>query len=101
MADVKVGLYVRLEAKPGKEDEVADFLRGGLALVREEPDTVAWFAVRLSATTFAIFDVFPTDSARQTHLSGRLGSALMERAGELFSEPPSVERLDVLAHKLP
>ncbi|MFJ6841951.1 putative quinol monooxygenase [Streptomyces griseoluteus] len=101
MADVKVGLYVRLEAKPGKEDEVADFLRGGLTLVREEPDTVAWFAVRLSATTFAIFDVFPTDSARQTHLSGRLGSALMERAGELFSEPPSVERLDVLAHKLP
>ncbi|MFF7382012.1 putative quinol monooxygenase [Streptomyces griseoluteus] len=101
MADVKVGLYVRLEAKPGKEDEVADFLRGGLALVREEPDTVAWFAVRLSATTFAIFDVFPTDSARQTHLSGRLGSALMERAGELFSEPPSVERLDVLAHKIP
>ncbi|RZU45513.1 quinol monooxygenase YgiN [Streptomyces sp. BK022] len=101
MADVKVGLYVRMEARPGKEDEVADFLRGGLDLVREEPDTVAWFAVRLSATTFAIFDAFPTDSARQTHLSGRLGSALMERASDLFSEPPSVERLDVLAHKLP
>ncbi|MFD8259016.1 putative quinol monooxygenase [Streptomyces griseoluteus] len=101
MADVKVGLYVYVEAKPGKEEEVADFLRKGLGLVQEEPDTVAWFAVRLSATGFAIFDVFPTDSARQTHLNGRLGSALMERAGELFSQPPSIERLDVLAHKLP
>ncbi|MYV43625.1 antibiotic biosynthesis monooxygenase [Streptomyces sp. SID1328] len=101
MADVKVGLYVYVEAKPGKEEEVADFLRQGLDLVREEPDTVAWFAVRLSATGFAIFDAFPTDSARQTHLSGRLGSALMERASELFSQPPSIERLDVLAHKLP
>jgi quinol monooxygenase YgiN len=101
MADVKVGLYVYVEAKPGKEDEVADFLRSGLALVQEEPDTVAWFAVRLSATGFAIFDVFPTDSARQTHLSGRLGTALMDRAGDLFSQPPSIERLDVLAHKLP
>ncbi|MGW5307482.1 putative quinol monooxygenase [Streptomyces griseoluteus] len=101
MADVKVGLYVYVEAKPGKEEEVADFLREGLGLVREEPDTVAWFAVRLSSTGFAIFDVFPTDSARQAHLNGRLGSALMDRAGELFSQPPSVERLDVLAHKLP
>ncbi|SDP18239.1 putative quinol monooxygenase [Actinacidiphila guanduensis] len=101
MADVKVGLYVYVEAKPGKEDEVADFLRSGLDLVQEEPDTVAWFAVRLSATGFAIFDVFPTDSARQTHLSGQLGKALMDRAGDLFSQPPSIERLDVLAHKLP
>ncbi|MGY5007354.1 putative quinol monooxygenase [Streptomyces sp. 900105755] len=101
MADVKVGLYVYVEAKPGKEEEVADFLRRGLDLVQEEPDTVAWFAVRLSATAFAIFDAFPTDSARQTHLNGRLGKALMERAGELFAQPPSIERLDVLAHKLP
>ncbi|MFJ9581200.1 putative quinol monooxygenase [Streptomyces sp. NPDC101191] len=101
MADVKVGLYVSMEAKPGKEEEVADFLRKGFDLVREEPDTVAWFAVRLSATSFAIFDAFPADSARQAHLNGRLGEALMERAGDLFSQPPSVERLDVLAHKLP
>ncbi|MGY5060798.1 hypothetical protein ACWDFR_43215 [Streptomyces sp. 900105755] len=57
--------------------------------------------MRLSATAFAIFDAFPTDSARQTHLNGRLGKALMERAGELFAQPPSIERLDVLAHKLP
>ncbi|SEE98300.1 putative quinol monooxygenase [Streptomyces sp. Ag109_O5-10] len=101
MADVKVGLYVYVEAKPGKEEEVAGFLRKGLDLVQEEPDTVAWFAVRLSETGFAIFDAFPTDSARQTHLNGRLGKALMERAGDLFSQPPSIERLDVLAHKLP
>jgi quinol monooxygenase YgiN len=68
-----------------------------LAFVQEEPVTVAWFAVRLSPSTFAIFDVFPNDDARQAHLAGRLGSALMERADELFAQPPSAERLDVLA----
>ncbi|MFD6493787.1 putative quinol monooxygenase [Streptomyces sp. NPDC059944] len=101
MADINVGLYVRMEAKPGKEEEVAAFLRSGLDIVQEEPGTVAWFAVRLSPTTFAIFDVFPDGSARQAHLGGRLGAALMERAPELLSEPPSIEQLNLLAHKLP
>ncbi|MFD5722293.1 putative quinol monooxygenase [Streptomyces sp. NPDC127036] len=101
MADVNVGLYVRMEAKPGKEEEVAEFLRRGLGVVQEEPGTIAWFAVRLSPTAFAIFDAFPDDSARQAHLAGRLAAALMERAPELLSEPPSIEQLDVLAHKLP
>ncbi|MGW3096307.1 putative quinol monooxygenase [Streptomyces sp. NPDC001102] len=100
MADINVALHVQVEALPGKEEEVAAFLREGLAVVQEEPGTVAWFAVRLSPSTFAIFDAFPDDEARQAHLAGRLGSALMERADELFAQPPSVERLDVLAHKL-
>ncbi len=65
---VKVGLLVRLEAKPGKEDAVADFLRDGLSLAQEEPATAAWFAIQLSRTTFGIFDVFPDDSGRQAHL---------------------------------
>ncbi|MCX4918859.1 putative quinol monooxygenase [Streptomyces sp. NBC_00687] len=101
MADVNVGLYVRMEAKHGKEEEVAAFLRSGLGIVQQEPGTIAWFAVRLSPTTFAIFDAFPDGSARQAHLAGRLAAALMERAPELLSEPPSIEQLDVLAHKLP
>jgi hypothetical protein len=29
----KFALFVRLEAKPGKEEEVANFLRSGLSLV--------------------------------------------------------------------
>ena len=79
MPTVTKGLWVPLEAKPGKEGEVASFLEGGRALVEDEPETTAWFAVRLSDSQFAIFDVFPDDSGRQAHLSGRVAEALMPR----------------------
>ncbi len=98
---VNVALLVRVEARPGKEDEVAEFLRSGLSIVQDEPGTTAWFAVRFGNSTFGIFDAFPDDAARQTHLSGPLGTALMERADELFAQAPSVEQVDVLADKLP
>jgi quinol monooxygenase YgiN len=98
---VKVGLYVRLEAKPGKEKEVEAFLHGGLALVQQEPATVAWFALRLGPTTFGIFDAFPDEAGRQAHLTGKVAAALMEKAADLFSEPPSIEKVDVIASKLP
>lgn len=97
----KVALLVRLEAKPGKEDEVADFLRGGLAIVEEEPATVAWFALRLGPSTFGIFDAFPDEAGRQAHLSGRVAAALMAKASDLLSQPPSIEMVDLLATKLP
>jgi len=102
MADaVKLGLWVRLEAKPGKEKDVEDFLRGGLSLVQQEPATVAWFAIRLGKSTFGIFDVFPDETGRQAHLSGRVAAALKEKASELFAQPPAIEKIDVLAAKLP
>ncbi len=98
---VTVGLYVRLEAKPGQEKEVENFLRDGLALVQEEPATTAWFAIRMGPTTFGIFDVFPEETGRQAHLSGKVAAALQARASELFTQPPRIEKLDVLAAKLP
>ncbi len=98
---VTVALMVRLEAKPGKEAEVERFLRGGLAIVEDEPATIAWFGIRLGPSTFGIFDAFPDDGGRQAHLSGRVAAALKERAAELFAEPPSIEKIDVLAAKLP
>lgn len=98
---VKVALFVRLEAKPGKEKEVENFLVSGLPIVNEEPDTTAWFGIRLGPSTFGIFDAFPNEAGRQAHLSGKVAAALMEKAGELFSEPPSIENVDVLAAKLP
>jgi quinol monooxygenase YgiN len=97
---VKVALFVRLEAKAGKEAEVEDFLRGGLALVEEEPATTAWFGIRLGPSTFGIFDAFPDESGRQAHLSGKVAAALMAQASDLFSQPPSIEKCDVLAVKL-
>ena len=98
---VSVALFVRLEAKPGKEKEVEDFLRGGLPIVQEEPATTAWFGLRLGPTTFGIFDAFPDEAGRQAHLAGRVAAALMARASELFAQPPVIEKLDVLAAKLP
>ena len=98
---VNVALFVRLEAKPGKEKAVEDFLLGGLALVQEEPATTAWFGIRLGPSTFGIFDAFPNEAGRQAHLSGKVAAALMAKAGELLSAPPSIEKVDVLAAKLP
>lgn len=97
---VKNGLFVRLEAKPGKEKDVETFLRGGLALVNQEPGTTAWFAIRLGPSTFGIFDVFQDEKGRQAHLSGEVAKALMAKASELFSKPPAIEKADVLAAKL-
>jgi quinol monooxygenase YgiN len=98
---VKVALLVRLEAKPGKEEEVAEFLRGGLAIVEEEPATLAWFALRLGPSTFGIFDAFPDETGRQAHLSGRVAAALMQKAPELLAQAPVIEQVDLLATKLP
>jgi quinol monooxygenase YgiN len=98
---VQLALWVRLEAKAGKEAEVEDFLRGGLAMVQEEPATVAWFAIRLGKSTFGVFDAFPDEAGRQAHLSGRLAAALMAKASDLLSQPPSIEKIDILAAKLP
>jgi quinol monooxygenase YgiN len=98
---VKLALYVRLEAKPGKEKEVEAFLLGGLPLVEEEPGTVAWFGLKLGPSTFGIFDAFQDEGGRDAHLNGKVAAALMAKAGELFASPPTIEKVDVLAAKLP
>jgi quinol monooxygenase YgiN len=98
---VKLALYVHLEAKPGKEQDVEAFLLSGLPLVEEEPATSAWFGLKLGPTTYAIFDAFPDEAGREAHLNGKVAAALMAKAGELFATPPSIHKLDVLASKLP
>ena len=98
---VNVALYVTLEAKPGKEEAVAEFLRQGKALVEAEPATIAWFGVRLGPSTFAIFDAFPDEAGRQAHLAGKVAAALMAKAGDLLAQPPAIHKADVLASKLP
>ncbi len=98
---VKTALFVRLEARPGKEAEVEEFLRGGLPVVMDEPATVAWFALRLGPSTFGIFDAFPDHAGRQAHLSGRVAAALMAKSSELLAEPPDIKMVDVLEAKLP
>lgn len=98
---VKFALLVTMEAKPGKEAEVETFLRNGLPIVQNEPGTVAWFGVRFGPSTFGIFDAFSDEAGRQAHLSGLLAAALMEKAPDLFASSPEIEKLEVLAAKLP
>jgi quinol monooxygenase YgiN len=95
----KFAQFVRLEARPGKENEVAKFLNAGLAMVRQEPTTPLWFALRLGPTTFGVFDAFVDEHGRQTHLSGPIATALMAKAPELFATAPIIEPIDVLGFK--
>lgn len=88
-----------LEAKPGKEKDVENFLRSGLAIVQEEPATLTWYAIRIAPSVFGIFDTFPDDAGRQAHLTGRVAAALMAKASDLLAKPPSIEKIDVLAAK--
>ncbi len=96
---IKLALFARLEAKPGKEAAVADLLATGLALAREEETTPIWFALRLSPSTFGVFDAFHDEAGRQAHLAGPIAQALMAKGPELFSSPPSIEPIEVLGLK--
>ena len=92
-------LWVELHAKPGKEQEVADFLASALPLAEAEPATIAWFAIKLAEDTFCIFDAFPDDQGRQAHLNGPIAAALMASAADLLATPPEITKINVLAAK--
>jgi quinol monooxygenase YgiN len=96
---IKYALFARLEAKPGKEADVAAFLEAGLGMARNEATTPIWFALRLSPTTFGVFDAFHDENGRHAHLTGPIAQALMAKAPELFASPPAIDRIDVLGLK--
>jgi quinol monooxygenase YgiN len=99
--EVTRGLFVRIEAKPGREAEVEAQLRAGLAAVLEEPDTTAWLAIRLGPTTFAVVDAFPHEAGRQFHLAAGRERLTENEAMDLYAEPPSIAFTDIVAAKLP
>ena len=94
-------LYVQLEAKPGKEREVAAFLANARSMVEQEPETTAWFAVKMGPTTFGIFDAFANERGREAHLQGKVAKELMAKSPQLFAKEPEIHRIEVLADKLP
>lgn len=97
---ISLGLFVRLEAKPGKENELAAFLKQGLQMANQEPATPLWFALRLGPSTFGIFDAFADEAGRQAHLNGPIAKALMANAPNLLAAPPSIEKVEILGAKL-
>jgi quinol monooxygenase YgiN len=96
---LSLGLFVRLEAKPGKEKEVAAFLMQGLQLAQQETTTPLWFALRLGPSTFGVFDSFHDEAGRQAHLNGPIAKALMAQAPNLFAAPPFIEKVEILGAK--
>ena len=97
---LSLGLFVRLEAKPGKENEVAAFLKQGVEMANQEKTTPLWFALRLGPSTFGVFDAFADESGRQAHLNGPIAKALMASAPDLFAVPPSIEKTEILGGKV-
>ena len=95
----KLALLVRLEARPGKENELEAFIKSALALAQNEPGTIRWYALQLSPSTFGIFDTFAAETGRQAHLAGPIAKALMEKADELLAESPRIEAVTLLAVK--
>ena len=98
---VKLALFVRLEAKPGQETALANFLAGALPLANAEAATSAWFALKFGPSTFGIFDAFADEAGRTAHLQGPIAAALMANAAALLALPPTIEKVDLLAAKLP
>lgn len=94
-----LALYAHLKAKPGKNAEVEAFLKSALPLARNEPGTLTWYAFEESDGAYGIFDTFDTEAARQTHLDGPIAKALMEKAGELLAQPPTIHKIRLLASK--
>ncbi len=95
----KLALLVTLQAKPGKETEVEDFLKNGLGLVQQEPGTKKWFALKIEEGKYGIFDTFDDESGRDAHLSGKVAEALKANASALFSTAPAIEKVELIAIK--
>jgi len=95
----KFAILARVEAKPGKENEVLEFLKSALPLAEGEPGTVRWYALQIGPSTFGVFDTFETTDARDAHLNGEIAKALMANASELLAKEPVLEMVDLLAVK--
>ena len=95
----KFSVLARLEAKPGKEKEVLEFLKSALPLAEGEPGTIRWYALQIGPSTFGIFDTFETEQGREAHLNGPIAAALMANASSLLAKDPILEKVDLLAVK--
>jgi quinol monooxygenase YgiN len=97
----RFALLALLRAKPGKEQELAAFLKSAQPLAVAEPATTSWYAIKLGPDRFGIFDTFPDEPGRDAHLNGPIAKALMAKAGELLADPPQIEKVEILAAKAP
>ena len=96
---VTLGILALLEAKAGKGDELAAFLKAGRDLAVAEEGTVTWYAFKISDTSYGIFDTFPTGDARTAHINGQIPAALAEVSADLLARAPDIQPVSLLAVK--
>ncbi len=94
-----LGLLAILKAKPEQADTVANFIKGAVALARDEHKTLTWYSFRIDTNTFGIFDTFENESGREDHLNGEIAKALLGKADELLSSAPDIKKIDILSSK--
>jgi quinol monooxygenase YgiN len=94
-----LAIWVQIEAKPGKEKEVEEFLKSALPLAEREQGTITWYAVKMGPYKYGIFDTFADENGRNAHLNGEIAKALGAKAEDLFASPPEIAKPDVLASK--
>lgn len=95
----KLAIWAQLQAKPGKEKELEDFLKSAQPLAEREPGTVTWYAIKMGPGNYGIFDTFADENGRNAHLTGEIAKALFAKAGELLAKPPEIAKPDILASK--
>lgn len=95
----KYALYVSLKAKPGKEKDVEAFLKQGAEMSKKEAGTISWFGLKEDEGNYSVFDTFNDEAGREAHLNGEIAKALIAKASELFSSPPQIHKIDILADK--
>jgi quinol monooxygenase YgiN len=95
----RVSIWAQLEAKPGKEKELEEFLKSAQPLAAREPGTLSWYAIKMGPGKYGIFDTFADDNGRNAHLNGEIAKALFAKAGELLAHPPKIDKPEVLAAK--
>lgn len=95
----KLAIWAQLEARPGKEKEVEEFLKSAQPLAERESGTISWYAIKMGPGKYGIFDTFADENGRNAHLNGAIAKALFAKAEELFSQPPRVDKPEILASK--
>ena len=95
----KLALLATLEAKPGKEEEVAEFIKSVLPMVQQETETIKWYGLRIGPSTFGIFDTFSQEDARLSHLNGAVAQMLIAKASYLLAKAPAIVQVELLAVK--
>jgi quinol monooxygenase YgiN len=95
----KLAIWAQLEAKPGKENDVEQFLKSAAPLAEREAGTISWYAIKMGSGKYGIFDTFADESGRNAHLNGEIAKALFAKAADLFAKPPEIAKPEILASK--